>query len=347
MLAAHLLLSMRATSIPGTMRNNSRIVVAQERRIISWGMTKMAAGDCPTVLSLRETLVTSTSMSCSRLNLFNVLRESETVSVWAEHGPAPIASTKDVRRTTMTPFPTEATVYLSDDRDGALATSLPRFAKAFDRRVHAAHDPRRADGQNDDAPGAGLRGRPGALDRSAAATRGRASGSQVLDRQWKLRGRTRRAIVSQSASGRHVDTRMAGDDRGCRLRLDGLLDFLRWHARHRPGRQREKHNHPALRAWGHRPDDPDHARHALRCHVRPGRQSQSVAAGETPAPVGSGPERGVYIRCPGQKRAKHGLATSALDVRRPRHHHDPGIPQSHGLPADGIRRRHRQCGGHR
>ena len=72
---AHLLLSMRATSMPGTMRNSSGKVVAPERRMSSGVMTNTAAGDSPTVLSRLETVVTSTLMSSSTLSFFRSLED--------------------------------------------------------------------------------------------------------------------------------------------------------------------------------------------------------------------------------------------------------------------------------
>ena len=57
--------------MPGTMRNNSGMVVAPERSIISGVMTNTAAADCPRVLSVREIVVTSMSINCARLNFLN------------------------------------------------------------------------------------------------------------------------------------------------------------------------------------------------------------------------------------------------------------------------------------
>ena len=55
------------TFSPGTMRSSSGIVVAPERSIISGVMTNTAAADFPRVLSSRETVVTRTFISSSRL----------------------------------------------------------------------------------------------------------------------------------------------------------------------------------------------------------------------------------------------------------------------------------------
>jgi hypothetical protein len=60
-LIAQLASSMLATFIPGAIRKASATVVAPERRIMSLVITNTAAGDLPTELSCRETLVTSCS----------------------------------------------------------------------------------------------------------------------------------------------------------------------------------------------------------------------------------------------------------------------------------------------
>lgn len=52
----HLFESMRATDKPGAMRSSSGMLLALERRISSWEMTKTAAGVSLSVCGLRETV---------------------------------------------------------------------------------------------------------------------------------------------------------------------------------------------------------------------------------------------------------------------------------------------------
>ena len=88
-LTAHLFASIRATSMPGTRRNNSGIVVAPERRIISGVMTVMAAADCCTVLSCRETVVTLILPRSSSDKSPNVSRAAPAGTVSAARPAAP------------------------------------------------------------------------------------------------------------------------------------------------------------------------------------------------------------------------------------------------------------------
>jgi hypothetical protein len=65
---AQVLLSMRATSNPGDIRSASGMLVAPERRMSSCVITVTADGDNPTVLSRRETDVTSMFISSTSIN---------------------------------------------------------------------------------------------------------------------------------------------------------------------------------------------------------------------------------------------------------------------------------------
>src|ERR1700690_3891892 len=68
MLTAQLLWSTRATLNPGTMRRRSGILVAPERRMSSWVITKIAAPVFASFCSFFETEVTWTFITSSRLN---------------------------------------------------------------------------------------------------------------------------------------------------------------------------------------------------------------------------------------------------------------------------------------
>ena len=68
-LMAQVLALICATSSPGTMRSKSGILVAPERRMSSWVITKIAAATCDNFCSFFETEVTSVFIRSSRLSL--------------------------------------------------------------------------------------------------------------------------------------------------------------------------------------------------------------------------------------------------------------------------------------
>src|SRR5712671_6548081 len=68
---AHVLLSDCATSSPGTIRNASGMLVTPERRMSSCVITNTAAGDSPTVLARRVTVVTSVFINSNNRAFFS------------------------------------------------------------------------------------------------------------------------------------------------------------------------------------------------------------------------------------------------------------------------------------
>src|ERR1700678_3422222 len=67
MVTAQVLLSICATSTPGTMRRTSGMLVAPDRRISSWLITKTEAAVRASFCSFLETEVTGVFSNCSRL----------------------------------------------------------------------------------------------------------------------------------------------------------------------------------------------------------------------------------------------------------------------------------------
>src|SRR5438128_871351 len=95
---AHSLALILATLTPGAIRNTSGMLMAPERRIISLVITNTAAGDLPTVLGERETVLTSvlsdppecetrTSVSFETSCSASLSKESKSSPVEAVAGP--------------------------------------------------------------------------------------------------------------------------------------------------------------------------------------------------------------------------------------------------------------------